>query len=126
MYLGAPLYSHFENVDKDMMQNFLMDVLNSGNFGTLSKESYYGSAIFTMNKTSDNGFFKSLFAFCKLAWPLCEKHKILLPIAPIYVGVRYIFRAILGKRPKINPFKYTSTGLKRANFYRDLKFYEEE
>ena len=64
-YLGAPSYSIIENVDDCLTEEFLSDVLNSGNFGALSEESYYGSALFTMNKSGDSGFFKSLFSFCK-------------------------------------------------------------
>ena len=126
LHLGGSLYEFTNNVDDELVNEFLNDILNSGNFGSLSQESYYGSAVFTMNKSGDSNIFKSMFSFCKLAWPFCEKHKILLPVAPVYIGIRYVFRTVLGKRPKINPLKFASSGLKRANLYEQLKFFEEE
>ena len=125
LYLGSPEFDFSKDVNSDLCERFINDVLNSGNFGNLSKESYYGSSVFTMNKSDNGGFFKSLFSFCKMAWQPCEKYKVLLIIAPIYIGFRYIFRAIRGKRPKINPVKFTKTGFSRAELYKELSFFEE-
>lgn len=126
LYLGTLEYDFIKHSDERLFSAFLEDVLNSGNFGRLSKETYHGSALFTTNKTQNSSFFKSLSSFCKKSWAPCKKHKILLIIAPFYIGVKYFFRAITGKRPKINPVKFTKTSIKRADLYKKLAFFEED
>ncbi|MEE1003403.1 MAG: nucleotidyltransferase family protein [Acutalibacteraceae bacterium] len=126
LYLGTPEYDFIKHTDERLLSDFLEDILNSGNFGRLSKETYHGSALFTTNKTQNSSFFKSMSSFCKNSWAPCKKHKILLIIAPFYIGIKYFFRAITGKRPKINPIKYTKTGVKRAELYKRLDFFEED
>ena len=125
-YLSAPHYEATENVDTKLCELLLKDIITSGNFGRLSEETYHGSAVFTLDKSENSSFLNSLFTFCKLSWKLCEKYKILLPIAPFYIGTRYVFRALAGKRPKINPLKYTKEGLHRADLYKKLDFFKKE
>lgn len=122
-YLGSPKYDFFEGADLELSEQFLIDVMRSGNFGVLSQDSYFGSTVFTLNK-AENSVIKSIFEFCKNSWKPCGKHKILLPIAPIYVGIRYFFRMLRGKRPKINPVKFTKNGLERADLYKNLEFFK--
>ncbi len=115
-YFETPYFEFFEDADKELCDSLLFDVLESGNFGGLSQEKYYGSTALTMG---------NLFEFCKMSWRPCEKHKILLPIAPFYIGVRYVCRALIGKRPKINPLKLSKTSYDRINLYKKLNFFEE-
>ena len=126
LYLGSPEYDFVNDVDEELFSAFCEDVLNSGNFGRLTKEVYHGSSLFTLSKTKNGSFLKSLFSFCQITWKPCQKYKLLLIIAPFYIGIRYFFRAITGKRPKINPIEYTKTGVKRANLYKNLNFFEED
>lgn len=118
-------YDFYKNCDKDLAESLLFDIVKSGNFGGLSEETYYGSAVFTSRSSDKGSFFHSLFAFCKVAWKPCDKHKFLLIIAPFYIGIRYFFRALTGKRPKINPIQFTKNGFDRANLYKKLKLFKE-
>ena len=122
---GFQLPDFAKDVNDEIAIQLQNDILLSGNFGNYSKESYYGSSLFTSKKSENASFFKSLFSFCQMAWKPCKNHKILLPIAPFFIGIRYLFRAILGKRPKINPMQFTKTGVKRASLYKELNFFKE-
>ena len=111
--------------DNEICELFFNDIISSGNFGKLSEETYYGSSVFTIDKSNNSGFLKSLIKFCRNAWEPCDKYKVLLPIAPFFVFFRYLIRMIMGKRPKISIYKFAKNGLKRADLYKNLKFYEE-
>lgn len=124
-YFCEKSYDFYCEVNSDLSDKLLSDIIKSGNFGGLSEDSYYGSGIFTINRDENGSFFKSLFSFCKVAWKPCEKNKFLLIIAPLYIGIRYFFRALAGKRPKINPLKFTKNGFERAELYESLKLFKE-
>lgn len=123
-YFKTPDFKFMDNFDKDLSEMLILDIVSSGNFGRLSENVYYGSSIFTMKKYGNNGFFNAVAAFCRGAWKPCEKHKILLPIAPFVIAVRYVFRVITGNRPKISPVKFTKSGLKRSKLYKQFDFFE--
>lgn len=118
-------FDFYKKVDKNLSDNLLVDIVKSGNFGGLSEEVYYGSSVFTVDNSDKGSSFKSLISFCKTAWKPCEEHKILLILAPFYIGIRYFFRALSGKRPKINPVKFTKNGLDRAKLYKKLNLFKE-
>ncbi len=121
-YFSAPYYDFLDDVDEELCRLFLIDIIESGNFGKLSEEKYYASSLLT---STNEGFFKRLVLFCKSSWRPCSKHNILLPIAPFYIAIRYICRAVLGKRPKINPLKLTKNSISRLDLYKNLNFFEE-
>ena len=125
-YFASPEYDFTDSADEELVSLLFDDIIDSGNFGVLNKETYYGSNVFTLNKTENRNIFKSIFSFCKNSWPPCKEYKILLPVAPFVVGIRYFFRAFSGRRPKINPLKFTKTSVKRAQLYKNLNFFEEE
>ncbi len=123
-YLGTPYYSFIDNVDEKTVNALLLDIMKSGNFGNLSKDLYRGSSIFTSNKSQEN-FIQGVFDFCKTNWKPCDKYKFLIPIAPLYIGIRFIYRTIKGKRPKINFFTFSKTGFSRAKLYKNLEFFKD-
>ena len=124
-YLSTPDFDFIKDYDEELVKLLFLDFVKSGNFGKASREVYYGSNLFTINKRDKSNIFKSVIGFCYQAWPVCKKHKILLVIAPFFIGIRYFFRAISGKRPRIRPIKYVKSGVFRSNLYKKLEFYKE-
>jgi len=121
-YFDAPYYDFLDDADEKLCDLLLEDVIESGNFGSLSEAEYYGSAILT---NTSQGFFAKLIDFCKSSWRPCNKYKFLLPIAPVFIGIRYIFRALVGKRPKINPIGLVKSSANRLDLYKQFNFFEE-
>lgn len=124
-YFDLADYGYFSDIDDEFCDLLLKDVVTSGNFGKNSLKSRYGSSAFTMNTAQEGSAFKSLSNFCKIAWKPCEKHSFLLVIAPFYIGIRYVFRVICGKRPKINPIKLTKSSVERVDLYKKLELFKE-
>lgn len=123
-YLGSPYYDFLNNVDEQLVETFLNDVMRSGNFGVLSRDLYQSSDLFTLNGT-ENNFLKKFVTFLKRHWKLCDKYKILLPIAPFYIPFRSVFNMIRGKRPKVNVLKFTKSGLERSKLYKNLEIFKD-
>ena len=124
-YFDLPNYGYFSDIQDEFCEALLKDIITSGNFGFNSLESRYGSSAITMDRGENGSVFKSLSKFCKIAWKPCKKHKILMPIAPFYIGTRYLVRMARGKRPKINPVKFAKTSFERVDLYQNLEFFKD-
>ncbi len=124
-YFDLENYGYFDEIDDEFCDAILKDVVTSGNFGANSLDERYGSTAFTANRGDNGSVFKNLIKFCKTAWKPCNKYKVLLIIAPFYIGIRYVFRVIVGKRPKINPVKFTKTSLNRIDLYKKLDLFKD-
>lgn len=124
--LGVENCSYAKGYKNKLCDAVLKDILTSGNFGRLSQNEYYASNAFTSKKDKNENVFKRVFRFCQTAWEPCKKYKVLLIIAPFYVFVRYLFRLMLKKRPKVNFIKMMKRSSQRNSIYSQLNIFGED
>ncbi len=108
--------------DSALSTEIMERIISEGNFGRKEKKGY-GQVLFT-NAYSPNrisSFFKVLGATCRKHWKPCDKHPILMPIAPFVVYCKYLKLRAQGKRAKLYPVSlYKEAGTKQR-LYRELK-----
>lgn len=109
------------SADKALADRLLEDILRTGNFGR--KENRYGQRLFTDAGSGSRltSFIKVGTQACRDHWPACEKHPILLPVAPVYLLVRYRKHRKQGRRPAFRPGKVYKTAKDRQALYAALK-----
>ena len=119
---------------KELCDMLFLDFMFCGNFGRKEPVSLRGSVIFTRTtvvKTKNGGSIpkvkvgKNIISFIKTSWPATQKHPILIPLAFIYVPIRYLFRVILGKRKLVSP-SFIPTTSKRNRLYRQLDIFKSD
>lgn len=109
--------------DRALAREVIEAVVQSGNFGRKIKQNTYGNRYFydvhANNRLSSA--WKSLWSLCHQRWPICNRHPILLPIAPIVLFSQYRKLRKTGQRPAFHPLKmYRYSGAKQQ-LYRSLK-----
>ncbi len=125
-HLGVANCSFAKGYKQELCDSVLKDILISGNFGRLSQNEYYASNAFTSKKDKNENVIKRVFRFCQTAWEPCKKYKVLLLIAPFYVFIRYLFRVVLKKRPKVNFVKMMKRSSQRNTIYSQLNIFGED
>ena len=85
-------------------KDLLNDMLVGGNLGQKSDNRTH-EALALSSEKKNNGYFKNLLESANRIvyknWAFCKKIKVLLPVGWLFFGLRYIFRSLRGKRPKI-------------------------
>lgn len=122
-YLGLPeRYAPWAmEYDGGLAREVMEQLLREGNFGR--KTDKYGERLFSNPGASNRvtSFFKVLLSVCRTHWPVCERHPLLLPIAPFAVLGQYLANRRQGKRPKLNLLqKYRQSGADRE-LYKQLR-----
>lgn len=127
-YLNMPMPQGVET-SFDKFEEFMLDILDGGNFGGKEKNRYFESLyIATNGEVGNNGkikqFIKAIneIIFKKFRW--LEKCKVLLPFFWLFYGGRYLFRMILGKRKAIVSKDIASSADERINIYKDFHTFE--
>lgn len=133
-YLGAKSQQWaYDGVDESVVDAIMNDIMDSGNFGNkdsqrMNQYKFYSNAE-TGQITDGNmtgSLFSALSARARIAMPIVNKVKILMPIGWIYVGVRHLFRIATGKRRKINVKQTLEGAQKRGAIYKELKLFETD
>ena len=125
-----------ENLEdsEDLCDMLMQDFLFCGNFGRKDPATLHGSNIFTKTtvvRTKDGGSVskvkigKNIMSFIKAAWPVTQKYPVLVPVAFVYIPIRYLFRVIRGKRRLVST-KFISTTSKRNSLYRQLDIFKSD
>lgn len=117
----------------ELCDMLMLDFITSGNFGRKSEETLHGSNIFTETTVVEtkNGtktkvkVWKNILGLIKTSMPVTQKHPILIPLAFVYIPVRYIFRVITGKRKMISG-KFISSTAKRNRLYESLDIFKSD
>ena len=127
-YLGLP-DGHLlwcSDVKQKVCQSFMADVFSSGNMG--SADEAMGS-LFTDGKTMGNeqSPLSDLIARVNRLvfghFPVVKKYKILLPLAWVYLPLRYFVRSLLGLRPKKSAVKVVTAAKRRRKLYEMLDLF---
>ena len=118
----------------DLCDMLFLDFMFCGNFGRKDPAALRGSIIFTRKtliKKKDGStvakvkLWTNIIHFIKVAWPITQKHAILIPVGFVYIPVRYLFRVVTGKR-KMMSTKFISTTTKRNDLYGRLDLYKTD
>lgn len=93
------------SADSDLCRNLLDHILYYGNFGR--KVNTHGQHLFITTGSSNKliGVCKNVFERCRLHWPACKTHPILLPIAPFYLLARQIHLRHSENYPSFHPLR---------------------
>lgn len=130
-YLSVPYQSWMGAADDTLLRDLMDDILASGNFGTKDPSRINEAKLMTdrhsrtVKRNSMIGqLFSTLTWKAYLEWPVCEKHKILLPIGWAYISLRHLQRIKYGTRPQIN-LKSTIAGAKRRrDIYEEFRLFQ--
>lgn len=119
--------------DDELLEDMILDIFAGGNFGYKDSERMNESRLITDHSkgaVDDTGFFRQLCntmnTTARLHLPITKRFPILLPIGWLYVGVRHIFRVMIGKRPKINPAKMVKGATERKKIYLEFHLFEAD
>ncbi len=119
LYLPITCAAWCGDYDKTLASEVMDLILRAGNFG--KKEKLHGKPFFndTHSANQISAFAKNMIPYFKLHWKACEKHPILLPLAPFVMCARYTSLYIKGERPKLNLIKlFKSSGPKQKVNYK--------
>lgn len=106
------------------LEGEIMDnILESGNFGSLIKESRYNV---NENENNMKVYTSFLIEKCKEHWPICDKYKFLLPVAPLFAYPSY-----RKKHKGIDDLEFHPIGMykkagQKQKLIKELKLFEPE
>ena len=108
------------NAERGACEDLMEDLFRCGNFG--KKQNRYGQRLFTDVNSSNRllSFWRVGLSACRQHWPACEKHPILLPIAPFVLLARYAKQRSSGQRPKLQLLKVYQYAGPRQKLYQEL------
>ena len=106
--------------DCSVCEELMEDLFRCGNFG--KKQNRYGQRLFTDVNSPNRllSFWRVGLSACRQHWSVCEKHPILLPIAPFVLLARYIKQRSSGQRPKLQLLKVYQYAGPRQKLYQEL------
>lgn len=127
-YLGLPEMNFAKSADKQIAEYILTDIIIGGNFGQKTADRSHESLLVSSKNEKQTSMFRQFFISANNIvyknWKAARKIKILLPLGWMFFGARYIFRSLLGKRPKIRPKKVAENASERMDIYSELKLFK--
>lgn len=129
-YLGLPdqHLSWCAGVEKDVCRAFAADVFRSGNMGAANTEAM--GSLFTDREAMGRkqapvqALAVGVNRLAYMHFPVMRKYRILLPLAWVYLPLRYFVRSLLGLRPKKSAVKVVVSAKKRRDLYEKLRMFE--
>ena len=129
-YLGAPAREWAGTSDEGLLESIIEDILSGGNFGIKDEQRINQAKLMTngAERSVDGGSVHHLLASIRnkaiLAWPLCGRIKIMLPLGCFYVCIRHLFRIAKGERPAIHTRRVLNGVRQRKRLYREFKLFQ--
>ena len=129
-HLGLTAPDWLNTEGKDVADDVLADVLESGNFGANDKDrSDAGMLVSEYGKGGTKhgavyNMLHNLHGIVLRQYPIVKKVWILYPFLYAYKCVRYLLRVLAGKRP--NPIKLLPKAQQRKEIYKKLRVFEAE
>ncbi len=111
-----------EDTDKLLATELVEHILECGNFGEKT-DSNYGQRLFVdaHSKSRIKSFFKILMSTCRTHWQACDRHSVLLPIAPFVIFGMYLKNRIKGERGRLRIATLYKRAGTRQRLYRELQ-----
>ena len=127
-YLGLKGMDWAQDADRKLADYVLIDIIIGGNFGQKNADRSHESLLVSSKNEKQVSIFRQFFISANNIvyknWKTARKIKILLPFGWLFFGARYIFRSLLGKRPKIRPKKVAENASERMDIYSELKLFD--
>ncbi|MCD8118528.1 MAG: nucleotidyltransferase family protein [Lachnospiraceae bacterium] len=107
--------------DGETAEKVIEQVLREGNFG--QKVDRYGERLFADPHSSNRvtSFVRVLSDACREHWPACDRHRILMPVAPFVLLGRYCVQRKRGERPRLRLIQKYRQGGRDQKLYKELK-----
>lgn len=116
-----------ETADVDVVNGIIADVFKSGNLGQKNADSVKESLLVTTEKSKKaviKHFISSVNEIVYFYWQFTKKFKIFLPLGWAFVGTRYLFNVLRGKRSGINVKKLKSGTAARTSLYEKMELFK--
>ena len=116
------------DVDEQTCALFIDAVFHGGNLGSANSETM--GSLFTDEKSMGDStspvisFIRKINRVIYKSFPFVERVKFMLPIFWIYLPIRYLFRSIVGLRPKKSLKKTIGTAKKQRELFDELHLFE--
>lgn len=130
-YLGIPYQKWMGKGNEEECLMLMVDIFNGGNFGRgdgdrqTQNRSLFNEGQEISRDGNKTQLIKSLNAVALERYPSLKKWKILRPFGWFFVGVRYVFRVITGKRQKM-PKDTMKIAAMRRKLYGQLEVFKTE
>ena len=115
------------NTDADVVDGIIADVFKNGNLGQKNADSVKESLLVTTEKSKKvviKHFISSINKIVYFYWQFTKKFKILLPLGWLFIGTRYLFNVLRGKRTGINIKKLKSGIDARTSLYEKIELFQ--
>lgn len=127
-YLGLKGMVWAQDADEKLADYVLIDIIIGGNFGQKNADRSHESLLVSSKNEKQVSMFRQFFISANNIvyknWKAARKFKFILPLGWLFFGMRYIFRSLLGKRPKIRPKKVAENAAERMDIYSELKLFD--
>lgn len=132
-YLGAPDRSWAYIGDDMLMEAMITDILDGGNFGRKEEGRHLQASLITDRRGMTVGNKKSTLRrltettldYAYGAWPLCEKHKLLVPIGVFAAGIKGL-KLLSKKSSSFSIRKAITAAEKRKAIYQEFALFDTE
>ena len=130
-YIGLPYKEWMGTADQEVTNALICDILTGGNFGRKDAERrQQGDMISNRGKdgVSKSSFWQLVKNKNKSAaqnFALFKKVKILYPFGFVFMGIRYVFMVLFGKRKAVNIKSATEKAQNRRKLYEQFKLFEK-
>ncbi len=124
---GIAMPQWAENTDGDVVNGIIADIFKSGNLGQKNADSVKESLLVTTEKSKKaviKHFVSSINEIVYFYWQFTKKFKIFLPLGWLFVGTRYLFNVLRGKRSKIDIKKLKSGTAARTSLYEKIELFK--
>jgi len=131
-YLRSPARAWAGEAREELLESIMDDVMRSGDFGAKDSERINQAKLMTngAERTVSGDPLHNLAATfadkASLAWPICGRVKVLLPVGMAYVGMRHIVRVARGERPAIHVKSMLAGAEQRRKVYEEFQLFKQE
>ena len=126
-YLGVRQKSWLTGSDEALGDALLEDLIAGGNFGQKNIVRSRQAYLITSGKRSDSRvgrLFSVMLDMIYQKWPVSKKIKILVPFGWAFYTLRYFWRVIRGKRPKLYVRSAVRGAKERTELYDRLRLFD--
>lgn len=130
-YLGVPYQKWMAKPEREECEMLMLDILNGGNFGQGSGERMtQNRSLYVQGRELAEGsnsvqMIRSLNGAALQQYPRMMRFKLLRPFGWIFVGVRYLFRVLTGKRQKVPKGTMKMVAMRRK-LYQQLEVFKTD
>ena len=125
-YLGLQKHSWTSDVSESAVDKLMAEFLEAGDYGAdhgnrqsdlMASE---GFSVRVGNRSGIGNLLAVIRNSVERRWPKTQKNKILRLLWMVYLGIRYVFRMLTGKREKLNLIEMSREATERRELYREF------